>query len=115
MEIKQLLPPIDADGNTQPLTAEHVRLLFNQQLEHYIQETEVYKSENQLLKDQLMLERNGRVAAQVRIESRIHHYNQTFGTRYNCTVEPRPTTASLIRRKYFGPVVVASTDFTVIQ
>ena len=67
VEIRQLLPAVDADGNNQPLTAEQLRLLFNQQLEHYIQETEVYKSENQLLKDQLMLERNARSQAQVRI------------------------------------------------
>jgi hypothetical protein len=75
VEIRQLLPAVDADGNNQPLTAEQLRLLFNQQLEHYIQETEVYKSENQLLKDQLMLERNARSQAQVRIA--VPHYTCT--------------------------------------
>lgn len=63
----QLLPAVDPDGKNQPFTAEQLRLLFNQQLQHYIQETEAFKGENLLLKDQLMLERNGRVQAQVRI------------------------------------------------
>lgn len=66
VEIRQLLPPVGSDGMSQPFTAEQLRLLFNQQLEHYLQETEVFKAENQLLKDQLMLERNGRVQAQER-------------------------------------------------
>ena len=64
--ITQLLPAVDPDGKNLPFTAEQLRLLFNQRLQHYIQETEVFKAENQLLKDQLMLERNGRVQAQVR-------------------------------------------------
>jgi hypothetical protein len=67
LEISKLLSPVGPDGKTQPFTAEQLRLVFNQQLEHYIQESEVYKGENQLLKDQLMLERNGRVQAQVRM------------------------------------------------
>ncbi|XP_028394547.1 dystrophin-like protein 1 isoform X2 [Dendronephthya gigantea] len=66
VEISQLLPSVDPDGKIQPFTAEQLRLLFNQRLEHYIQETEVCKAENRLLKDQLMLERNGRVQAQER-------------------------------------------------
>lgn len=71
VELSQLLPPLGSDGKTQPLTAEQLRLLFNQKLEHFIQETEVYKAESQLLKDQLMLERNGRVQAEVRLRIQI--------------------------------------------
>ena len=65
MEINQILCPVDAEGKPEPLTVEQLRLLFTQHVEFYIQETEAYKAENQLLKDQLMLERNARCDAQV--------------------------------------------------
>ena len=61
VDLNQLLPPLGP-----PFTVEQLRMLFNQQLEHYIQETEVFKAENQLLKDQLVLERSARIQAQVR-------------------------------------------------
>ena len=63
MKINQLLSPLGPDN--QPLTVEQLRLLFNQQLEHYVQETEAFKEENQLLKDQLVLEKNARKQAKV--------------------------------------------------
>ena len=67
--VGDLRPSFDADNNLSQLTAEQIRLLFNQQVQHYMQEVERYKSESQLLKDQLILERNARVQSQVRLTS----------------------------------------------
>ncbi|XP_046845357.1 carboxyl-terminal PDZ ligand of neuronal nitric oxide synthase protein-like isoform X2 [Xenia sp. Carnegie-2017] len=64
--VGDLRPSVYADNNLSQLTAEQIRVLFNQQVQHYMQEVERYKSESQLLKDQLILERNARVQSQER-------------------------------------------------